>query len=212
MSVEEVLDVVGRDDAFYRASGGGMTLSGGEPLAQAAFSEALLRAGKAAGFHTVVETAGSVPWEAVDRARLHTDLFYYDVKCIDAASHACWTGSDNHLSLDNLRRLTQLGHPVVARVPLIPGFNDGAEFERIVEFVEGLSTVSELHILPLHQLGSDKYEQVGLPYAMHAAHGPSAGSIEHGRARAEERGLRVSIGGAGFVVRDSAVDRERCRA
>lgn len=192
---EDVVREVLRDKAFFLASGGGVTLSGGEPLMQAAFAEEILRGCKAEGLHTAIETAGNVPWSAFERVLPWTDLFLFDIKLADAEKHRRWTGSDNRRILDNFRRLCGSGKEVIVRVPLIPGVNDGAEFDAIVELARG--DVGELHILPYHDLGRSKYEQLGIAYPMADAENTD-GEIRRCERRAEDAGLRVSVGGAGF--------------
>ena len=124
MTVEQVMDDVLRDVVFYDESGGGVTFSGGEPLLQGDFLLDLLRACKAHDLHTVVDTCGFASPETLDRVRPYVDLFLYDLKLMDDDRHRVVTGASNRLILDNLRRLAEHNHPVVLRVPVIPGIND----------------------------------------------------------------------------------------
>ena len=189
--VREVL----RDKAFFQASGGGVTLSGGEPLMQSAFAGEILRSCKAEGVHTAVETAGNVPWTAFEQVLPWTELFLFDVKLADGEEHRRWTGSNNRQILENFRRLCASGKEVIARVPLIPGVNDGAQFDAIVELVR--ESVEELHILPYHDLGRSKYEQLGIAYPMTDVENTGE-ELRQCERRAREAGLRVSVGGAGI--------------
>jgi glycyl-radical enzyme activating protein len=126
MSVEDVLHEVLKDRPFYETSGGGMTLSGGEPLLQIDFSETLLRAAKEAHLHCCIETSGFAPYEHLERIRAFIDLFLYDVKETDAERHREFTGLSNETILANLQRLHDAGAAVLVRLPLIPGLNDSA--------------------------------------------------------------------------------------
>ena len=162
VSVEQILETVARDDAFYRASGGGITLSGGEPLAQPAFAFELLAASRQRGWHTVVDTAGDVEWAAVEEILQYTDLLLYDIKHVDDNRHQAGTGARNTRSLQNAERLAALGCPFVVRVPLIPGFNaDQESLEGIAAFVAKLRSAHYLEIVPYHRLGQPKYAGLG---------------------------------------------------
>jgi pyruvate formate lyase activating enzyme len=165
MSVQEVVQVVERDRAFYRRSGGGMTLSGGEPLLQPDFARDVLRACRDIGIDTALETAGHVPWAALEEAAPWVDHLLFDVKHLDSDVHRRHTGVRNTLILENLRRVMPLARQVIVRIPVIPGFNGtDAEIRQIAEFARELG-VEELHLLPYHRLGQAKYSQMGLDYA-----------------------------------------------
>lgn len=203
MELDAVFAEVMKDESFFRASGGGLTLSGGEPLLQDDFCRDLLAKAKTAGIHTAVETAGNVPAAAFDKVLPHTDLVLYDMKFRDAERHRRYTGAANWLILDNLRGVAASGVETIIRVPLIPGLNDGVEFRTIADFTAELSGVDELHILPYHALGVSKYGQLGLEYPMEGTSEENAEEVERCRAYAESVGLRVSIGGAGFASVES---------
>lgn len=162
-TVEEVLEVVEQDRPFYRTSGGGMTLSGGEPLMQHDYALALLREAKKRGLHTALDTCGKAPGEAVAAIIPWVDLVLYDVKHMDPEVHRETVGADNRLILDNLRFLDGRV-PIWLRVPVIPGFNDGEENLRsVVELASGLD-IEKLCFLPYHRWGSGKYEGLGREY------------------------------------------------
>ncbi|MGC8833939.1 MAG: glycyl-radical enzyme activating protein, partial [Armatimonadota bacterium] len=127
MTAEEVLAAAERDRRYYTASGGGITLSGGEPTLQLDFAEAVLKLAKAADLHTCVDTCGFAPWEAFERLLPLTDLFLYDLKAISPELHLSTTGADNRPILDNARRLAASGAEIVFRIPVVPGINDSAE-------------------------------------------------------------------------------------
>lgn len=168
-SVDEVLDEVMKDQPFYETSGGGMTLSGGEPLYQAEFAEALLSEAKKRGLHTAVETAGFLKTDTLLRLAEHIDLFLFDYKETDPVRHKEYTGVDNRLILENLRTLGKAGKPIILRCPIIPGYNDREEhYKGIAAMANELATVKEINIEPYHSLGDGKY----------AAEGRTAAKIE----------------------------------
>ena len=159
----EVMDEVARDMPFYRASGGGITLSGGEPLFQPRFAGALLREAKQAGLHTCVETCGFAAAETIRDAAALTDLFLFDWKASDPARHKELTGQDNVLIKANLLELDRLRAEVILRVPLVPGYNDDDRNMRGIAEVAALSCVRRIEILPYHKLGESKAGNLGEP-------------------------------------------------
>ncbi|MGA2547679.1 MAG: glycyl-radical enzyme activating protein [Rectinemataceae bacterium] len=206
-SVQALLEEVGKDLVVFGNSGGGVTLSGGEPLIHPAFVEELLLGCRREGIHTAVETCGYLPWAHFERALPDVDLFLFDIKLIDSGKHERWTGASNRLILDNARRLAELGKRMIVRVPLIPAVNDDeGEFEAILRFTVEALKVDELHILPFHQIGSSKYDLVGREYEMKDAPEDNEGAVARCRLMAEGRGLRVSVGGTGFR---NEIDDER---
>jgi pyruvate formate lyase activating enzyme len=174
--VEEVVEEVLRDRAFYANSGGGVTLSGGEPLLQPAFALAVLAACRQAGIHTALETTTCCAWETLEPALPVTDLWMVDIKHLDPEKHRAATGVSNERILANIRRLAAAGKPVVFRIPVVPGVNDTVEeIAAIASFVRGLSALRaddgaglSLELLPFHRLAEDKYASLGLAYQ--AAH------------------------------------------
>lgn len=161
----QVMAEVRRDRPFY-GENGGMTLSGGEPAMQPAMAEALLWLAKDEGIATAMETSGYTQWPVLERLLPWLDLFLFDVKHVDSAVHRQYTGVDNALILDNLRRLVEAGANVRVRVPLIPGFNATAEdIAAIGDFVRGLpGPVAGVDLLPYHALGKAKYAALGRSY------------------------------------------------
>ena len=156
MSVTDVMEIVERDRPFYEESGGGLTISGGEPLLQPYFTAALLRAAKARGIHTVLDTCGHASWKSLDRLRRDVDLFLYDVKLMDDARHRLFTGASNRRILENLRALAARGHDIVLRVPVVPGINDDDEnLEAVRRFAASLPALAGLDLLPYHRIGVD---------------------------------------------------------
>jgi pyruvate formate lyase activating enzyme len=195
-TVDQVMAEVQRDTAFYDESGGGVTLSGGEPLWQADFALALLQACKRQEMHTAVDTCGFAPWATVDRLREYTDLFMYDLKLLDDARHRRFTGVSNHLILQNLQALSQRGHHIVLRVPVIPGINDDdASMRQIGAFAAALPHLDEVDLLPYHHIGVDKYVRLNKAYRLPATRPPSDERLAEMAHLLRQFGLSVSIGG-----------------
>jgi len=163
-SVEEVLAEVLKDRPFYETSGGGMTLSGGEPLTQFEFSRALLAAARESGLHTCVETSGFAPFEHLLALLPLVDLFYIDCKETDPARHQDYTGVTLARIVENFTRLDALGVVTVLRCPIVPGLNARDDhFLGIAALANRLHHVKEVHILPYHPLGRSKLERLGKP-------------------------------------------------
>ena len=162
VSVEDVMVQVRKDAVFYRTSGGGVTISGGEPLMQSDFTTAVLRQCQSEGLHTALDTSGQATWESLQAAAGFADLVLYDLKVIDPIEHQEHTGVRNDLVLDNLRRLCALGVPVEIRMPIIPGLNDSAQdIDAAGEFINGLDSVVAVRLLAYHRLAAAKYERLG---------------------------------------------------
>jgi len=177
MLAAEVTAAVLEDRTFYAESGGGCTLSGGEPLWQADFcAEVLARLGRE-GIHRAVDTSGAVSWSSFETVLPHTDLFLYDVKHTDDRLHREHTGSPARGILDNLRRLSARDVPIEVRIPTIPGFNaDEPGMAAIGEALQGLPNLVGVRLLPYH-LARTKYEMVGRPDTMPHVPPPNAATI-----------------------------------
>lgn len=161
-TVEDIMEEILRDKAFYENTGGGVTFSGGECMLQIDFLAELLEKCKAAGIHTAVDTAGHVPFSSFERILPYTDLFLYDVKCFDPVLHRTGTGTDNGRILENLGRLLCRNAPVRIRIPIIPGFNDTpAEMEKIRDFLWAHGKPEGVELLPYHAMGENKYRALG---------------------------------------------------
>jgi pyruvate formate lyase activating enzyme len=195
MTVEQVMAQVVQDTAFYDESGGGVTLSGGEPLLQRDFSLALLQACKEKDIHTAMDTSGFAPWPVLDRIRPYVDLFLYDLKTMDDARHRAFTGVSNVLILQNLRALAERGHTIVVRVPILPGINDDGEtIRQIGTFTAALPHVSSVSILPYHQAGVEKYRRLHLDYKLPDTRPPSDERMSEIAHSLQGFGLQVKIG------------------
>lgn len=164
-NVEEVMATVLRDKPFYDRSGGGITLSGGEPFMQPAFAAALFKASHEAGIHTAVETCLHVPWKYIEPSLPHVDLFLADLKHVADAPFKQWTDGSASRVMDNLKKLAAAGKNMIIRVPLIQGFNaDEEAVKAITDFAADELHVSEIHFLPYHTLGMNKYTLLSQPY------------------------------------------------
>ena len=168
ISVDDALKRVEEDEAFYSRSGGGLTLSGGEPLLQADFALALLREARKHRIDTCIETCGSVPWEVLDQACGTLNSVYYDLKSMNKAEHIKYVGASNELILDNLVKLKQTYPDLLVRVrtPVIPGFNDSKEaIGDMVDFIRDMPNI-DYELLAYHRMGSPKYGYLGLKYPL----------------------------------------------
>jgi pyruvate formate lyase activating enzyme len=194
-SVEEVLAQVERDRVFYEESGGGVTLSGGEPLHQSGFAAALLAACRERGIHTTLDTCGYAPAATFQRVAEFVDLFLFDLKVIDGARHREMTGAPNDSILVNLRWLAEHRLPVVVRVPVIPGCTDDADNLAAIRTVVRSLGLPRVDLLPYHRVAMDKYKRLGLEYRMGAAVPPSAERMQAIAADFARPGLDVRIGG-----------------
>lgn len=162
MSVEAVLGEVLKDEPFYRTSGGGLTISGGEPMMQFAFTRAVLQGARAAGLHTAMETSGCSSPAYFEEVAPLVDLFLFDVKETDPELHRQFTGVSNQQIRENLRALDRGGSRLVLRCPMIPGLNDRPEhLEGIADLANQLRGVTEIHVLPYHPLGTSKSQRLG---------------------------------------------------
>lgn len=194
VTVEDVMAEVRKDAAFYERSGGGVTLSGGEPLMQADFTAALLRQCKAEGFHTALDTCGHAAWEAVEKALPHVDLVLYDVKYVDPDRHREQTGASNRRILANLRKLSRRGVPVEVRMLIIPTVNDSPDdIEAAADFLAPLENITAVRLLAYHRLAGSKYERLGRENTMPDVGPPGREQLERIAARIASRGLKVIV-------------------
>ena len=196
VTVAEVLAEVERDRIYYRRSGGGgLTLSGGECLSQPDFAAALLEAAKDAGITTAIETTGYAPMDTVRRLLPFVDEVLMDIKHLDGEKHKTFTGRDNALILENARMIACEAKRLVVRVPVIPTFNASeGEIGTIAAFAREIGA-QEIHLLPYHRIGSDKYKGLGRTYEMGDILPPDKETMQALLAAADATGLRARIGG-----------------
>ncbi len=198
ITVRELMGELEKDRQYYQRSGGGITLSGGEAMAQPDFTEALLRACHDYGFTTAIETTAFADRSVVARLIPHIDYVLMDIKHMDAAKHKAYTGQSNEKILDNARYIAEHASSLTIRVPTVPGFNDTPEeITAIARFANTLYGVRELHLLPYHRLGQDKYAGIGRTYTLTEILPPSSEHMLALKAAAEAAtsGLKVQIGG-----------------
>ena len=179
MSADEILAEVEKDLPFYESSGGGMTLSGGEPLSQAELAGELLRGAKARGIHTALETCGYASTEVVRGTAAWTDLYLFDLKESDPMRHRAYTGKDNAEILENLRLLDALGKRIILRCPIIPAYNDREDhFRAIAAIANELSCVERIELEPYHSFGASKYGRLGQRYALSDVKPPENDTVD----------------------------------
>lgn len=160
-TVDQLLEIILEDKDFYEASGGGVTLSGGECLVQADFCAELLKRCKEKGIHTAVDTCGYVSRDAIDKVMPYTDIFLYDIKAIDEETHIRCTGHSNQCILENLRYLTEQGKKAEIRYPYVPGYNSD-QVEKIGLFLKDISNITNVKVLAYHNLSETKYESLAM--------------------------------------------------
>lgn len=196
VTVEQLVEEVLRDRVFYNQSGGGVTFSGGEPLRQAGFVLACLEALKEEGVHTAVDTCGLVDRDDLLRAAAIADIFLFDIKHADEASHAEWAGAPNDRILANLEALAGAHDEIWVRVPVVPGVNDDVvNLRRTADLAASLPGVQRVSLLPYHEFGEDKRDRVGVPGASFQADSPRPDRMRDIATIFEEAGLLTVIGG-----------------
>ena len=197
-SVRALMLELERDRLFYAESGGGITFSGGEPLAPGnrGFLLDCLKACGKRGLHRTVDTSGYARTEVILETAEHCELFLFDLKLMDPVAHRRHTGVDNHRILRNLQVLSELGHEVWIRLPLIPGVNDSEEnLEATATFVEALPQPHPVYLLPYHAMGGDKYTRLGRDYAFSNDPASPPRSPAAAAEPLRARGLEVHLGG-----------------
>jgi pyruvate formate lyase activating enzyme len=196
MTVTEVLAEVRRDRIFYDESGGGVTISGGEPLMQPAFVTAMLRACRDDGIATAVDTSGCGAREHLLEMAPLTDLFLYDLKLADPARHAVYTGAANEGILENLRALGEVHGNIWVRIPLLPGINDSAEdLDAAGEIIRQIKGVQQVNLLAYHETAVHKFQRLGRPYRAKAISAPTSRQMDIAAERMRTFGLSVKTGG-----------------
>lgn len=195
VTVGELAAQVERDIPFFRSSGGGVTLSGGEPASQLKFSHNFLLACKQRGIHTALETTGYARWEVMSALASVTDLLLYDVKFVEPASHRRYTGVPNDLVLENLKRLAALGHEIQVRVPCIPGINDSEDQIGSMASLVSRLGVKKLALLPYNAAAGAKYEWVGRTFDLSDKETQTQEYLASLADICREEGLVVQVGG-----------------
>ena len=195
VTVDEIMPEILADMPYYRRSGGGVTLSGGEVLCQASFAAELLAECKAAGLHTAIESAASLPYSKIEQLLPYLDLYLMDIKHMDPKKHKEYTGLSNELILENARRVAKSGVELIIRTPVVPTFNDTEEDIRAISKFARAIGARDYHLLPYHRLGSDKYAGLSRNYSMKEIEPPSHEKMEYLLSIANESGIKCQIGG-----------------
>jgi pyruvate formate lyase activating enzyme len=197
VTVAEVMQVVEWDLPYYRRSGGGLTLSGGEVLCQPDFAAELLRTAHARGIHTAIESSAQAPFEEISKLLPHLDVYLMDIKHTDPDKHERFTTRRNDLVLQNAAKVAAGGQVrLIIRVPVIPIFNaTEREIRSIAEFAAKLPGVTELHLLAYHRYGEGKYAALGREYSMGDVPTPTDAEMERLKREVEKTGLECRIGG-----------------
>jgi pyruvate formate lyase activating enzyme len=196
VTVAELVAELDRDTVFFDSSGGGVTLSGGEPLLQEEFVGDLLEALKERGIRTAVDTSGQADPQIFQRIQDRADLILYDLKSLDERVHQAYTGVSNRLILSNLRLLGELGIPLWIRLPLLQGINtNDEEIAALVRLLAPMRNIEQINLLPYHRGGSAKYRRLHGEGETEIFRPPSGEELAGIRARLFEAGFAVKIGG-----------------
>ncbi|MCQ2399465.1 MAG: glycyl-radical enzyme activating protein [Clostridia bacterium] len=197
VTVEEVIETVERDRVYYKRSGGGLTLSGGESLTQPDFAVALLKTAKDRAINTAMESTGYADFSVIERYLPYLDTYLMDIKHISSEKHERFTGVKNERILENAKRIADSGKVnLIIRTPVIPTFNaTKEEIGDIARFASSLHGVKEMHILPYHRIGTDKYKGLNRDYELEGIEPPSKELMDELLKVVESYGLQGQIGG-----------------
>ena len=194
-STKQLMDIVLEDDDFYKISGGGVTLSGGEPLMQPKFAAAFLEECKKHGINTAVDTCGNVPYSSFLQVADYTDIFLYDLKLFDSDLHRKYTGIGNELILDNIKKLSALGKPIEVRMIILPGINSNRLFiEGVARLLCDIKTLTRVKLLPYHDYARSKFRAIGTIDTMPNIDKPTDELMEGINDILSRFGLKVYIG------------------
>jgi len=195
MSVDEVFNIVKKDEVFYNTSGGGVTIGGGEPTFQPFFTYALLKKCQEHHIHAAIDTCGYILNSEGYKVLEEADLLLYDIKGMDTEEHLKNTGVSNEPILKNLKRLAATGKPIIIRMPIVPGHNDSAQnIKDTAEFLSRLKSIERVDLLSYHKYGTVKYGQLGRIYKLNVQP-PSPEYMNSIKSTFECYGLQTQIGG-----------------
>jgi pyruvate formate lyase activating enzyme len=194
-TVNELFELVRKDERYYSDSGGGVTIGGGEPTLQPAFVRAFLRKCKENYVHTALDTCGYTTSKEGVKALEEADMLLLDVKGLDPTQHFVDTAVYNDVIIENLKHASDIGKPVIIRYPIIPGHTDSEEnIDGVGQLLSGLKTIQRVDLMAYHVYGTVKYGQLGKQYGLEVER-PSDGRMEEIRKRLEGHGLNVQLGG-----------------
>jgi pyruvate formate lyase activating enzyme len=195
-TTDEIFDIVNKDKAYYIASGGGVTIGGGEATMQPEFTGALIKKCRDNGIHVAIDTCGYTVSDESLRCLEQADLLLYDLKGSDPEQHRKNTGVSNELILKNLRHLSGIGKEIIIRLPIIPGRTDSDEnIIATAELLSKLKSVIRVDLIAYHEYGKIKYEQRGETYPMEGSPQIGDDRMNEIKKMLEDRGLSVQIGG-----------------
>jgi len=195
VTVDELFNTIKNDEQFYRSSGGGVSIGGGEPTLQPDFTHALLKKCRENYIHTAVDTCGYTLNDKGFRVLAEADLLLFDIKGMDLREHMKNTGVSNEPILKNLKKLNDMGKPIIIRMPIIPGFTDSSENVKVTAaFLSGLKSVERVDLIAYHEYGKVKYEQLGREYKLKRS-SISEERINEIKSVFEGRGLNAQLGG-----------------
>lgn len=169
MSVREAVREITKDEIFFFHSGGGVTISGGEPLSQPDFVSEVLKECRELGIHTAIETSFHAPFESIEKILPWLNVLYVDIKHMDEEFHKQWVGSDNSTILDNIRKIDESNYllDIIVRIPMVPGANDSdSNLSATAEFCKSLKKLKEIELLAYHRLGLETYRNLEMDYTL----------------------------------------------
>ncbi|WP_312702194.1 trans-4-hydroxy-L-proline dehydratase activase [Sedimentibacter sp.] len=193
--VDDVVKEVIKDKIFYEKSGGGVTVSGGEPLMFVDYVEELFKKLKEENIHTAVDTCGAVNFESLERIAPYTDLFLYDIKLMDDEKHKKFIKASNKVILENLKKLSKIHNNINIRMPIIEGVNaDVDHIEKVIDFIKDLN-IKKINLLPYHDIAKHKYKKLDMRYEEEKMSKPSEEKMQSFKSMFESKGYEVKIGG-----------------
>lgn len=192
---KEIFNRVVKDQIFYDESGGGVTFSGGEPMMHVDCIEEVAERCKERGIHVAIETSGFAPWSSFEKIVDKVDLFLLDIKLLDNELHKQYVGADNHIILENIKKISDLNKRIWIRMPMITGINDGEEnLEMTMDFLKTIQ-FEHINLLPYHSIGKGKYTKLGREYKLQNIEQPSPERMEELAQKFRNKGFKVKIGG-----------------
>jgi pyruvate formate lyase activating enzyme len=196
LTADELFDIVNKDEPFYLTSGGGVTIGGGEPTFQPEFLLSFMKKCKDNHLHIAIDTCGYTRDKDARRILEEADLLLFDLKCMDANKHLEFTGVPNTIILDNLKRLNDIGKPIIVRIPVVPGYTDSLEnIKSSAELIYGLKAVERIDLIGYHEFGLVKYCQLGKDYMLQDVHPLSEERLKEISKVFGGYGLNVQLGG-----------------